>query len=166
MTKKALTAGAAVDQLNGRHRFVDIIPNRGGVGVFTYFRRHGKRTPLPRDFESAEWFAAYHEALSLSRKPGFPAVRIKRPRLSGRTPLIGVYLLMLKGEIVYVGTSATMPTRVATHRANGRPFDQAYYIETRDGDRLALEALLIRLLRPKQNRAMAANQNAAGTQNC
>src|SRR6516164_5700577 len=58
---------------------------------------------------------------ALSALPG----GVKHP---GAQPLIGVYLLLLKGQIVYIGESLNMPQRVATHRANGRPFDQAFYV--------------------------------------
>jgi hypothetical protein len=46
-----------------------------------------------------------------------------------------------------------MPERVAAHRNNGRPFDEAFYIATRADQRTKLEATLIRALHPTQNRA-------------
>jgi hypothetical protein len=58
-------------------------------------------------------------------------------------PLIGVYLLLLRGRIVYVGSSLDMPKRVAGHRSNGRPFDQVFYIATLAIQREALERILI-----------------------
>jgi predicted GIY-YIG superfamily endonuclease len=61
-------------------------------------------------------------------------------------------LLLLKGEIVYVGTSQNMADRVAAHRANGRPFDKVFYIGATERERLMLEELLIRRLRPRQNK--------------
>jgi hypothetical protein len=69
-----------------------------------------------------------------------------------REPLTGIYLLMLDGQIVYVGSSLHMPRRVAEHRMNGRPFDQVFYIRTTADQRDALERLLIRQLDPQQNR--------------
>jgi hypothetical protein len=35
-------------------------------------------------------------------------------------PLIGVYLLLLKGKIIYIGFRLHMPRRVADHRSNGQ----------------------------------------------
>ena len=61
-------------------------------------------------------------------------------------PLIGIYLLMLKGKVVYIGSSLNMPSRVAGHRSNGRPFDQVSYIATRANQREQLEATLIRAI--------------------
>ena len=119
--------------------------------TYTYFRRGNEpkvRLPNP---ESADFWDAYQTALHASpteliRK----AARIERERKKG--PAVGVYLLMLEGEIVYVGSSRRMLLRVSSHRANGRPFDQAFYIGTKEDERLALEYLLIRRLRPNQNR--------------
>jgi hypothetical protein len=67
-------------------------------------------------------------------------------------PLIGVYLLLLKGKISYVGSSLHMPRRVADHRSNGRPFDRVFYIATKANEREMLEATLIRAINPTQNR--------------
>jgi hypothetical protein len=67
-------------------------------------------------------------------------------------PLIGVYLLLLKGRIIYVGSSLNMPKRVDQHRGNGRPFDQAFYIATKANQREALERVLISAIDPPQNR--------------
>jgi hypothetical protein len=72
---------------------------------------------------------------------------------------VGVYLLMLKGKVVYVGSSLRMPRRVAGHRTNGRPFDQAYYIATTAGQRTQLEATLIRAINPPQNKVHRTGTN-------
>jgi hypothetical protein len=68
-------------------------------------------------------------------------------------PLIGVYLLLLEGRIIYIGSSLNMPKRVAAHRTNGRPFDQVFYIGTMSDEREVLERTLIRAINPPQNRA-------------
>jgi hypothetical protein len=73
-------------------------------------------------------------------------------RVDPDAPDIGVYLLMLDGEVVYIGSSLDMPERVAGHRTNGRPFDDVFYIGTRSDQRLALEQVLIRAIKPAQNR--------------
>jgi predicted GIY-YIG superfamily endonuclease len=67
-------------------------------------------------------------------------------------PLIGVYLLMLKGRVVYIGASLNMPHRVADHRANGRPFDKVFHIATKANQYLELEATLIKAISRPQNR--------------
>jgi hypothetical protein len=93
-----------------------------------------------------------------NRTPGKGCVRSrgrKDPNLV--QPLIGVYLLLLKGKIVYAGESLNMPKRVAEHRANGRPFDQAYYIATAANQRANLERVLIRAINPPGNRAHRVN---------
>jgi hypothetical protein len=59
---------------------------------------------------------------------------------------------MLKGKVAYIGSSLNMPQRVAAHRSNGRPFDQAFYIATKAKERDALERVLIRAINPPQNR--------------
>lgn len=68
-------------------------------------------------------------------------------------PLIGVYLLMHRGALIYIGSSLHMPNRVAQHRANGRPFDKVHFIATKANERGLLEQTLIRALHPSQNRA-------------
>jgi len=67
-------------------------------------------------------------------------------------PLVGVYLLLLNEEIVYVGASLEMPERVNAHRRNGRPFDRVVYIPTAADEREVLEQILIRAINPPQNR--------------
>jgi hypothetical protein len=77
---------------------------------------------------------------------------VKRKDSDEAVPLIGVYLLLLEGEIVYVGSSLNMSQRVAEHRSNGRPFDRAFYLATTAGEREALERVLIKAINPSQNR--------------
>lgn len=66
-------------------------------------------------------------------------------------PQVGVYLLLLKGKIVYVGSSVTMPRRVNQHRVGSRPFDEVFYISTTKAERKKLEAILIKAIDPPQN---------------
>jgi hypothetical protein len=66
-------------------------------------------------------------------------------------PDVGVYILLLKGKIVYVGSSRTMRRRVAKHRTNGRPFDQVFYVATAEAERLRLEMTLIKAINPPGN---------------
>jgi hypothetical protein len=117
-----------------------------------YFRRAGfPRIKLPGQLMSPEFMAAYQEAMAPARRLPRLALRGGVER-SGAQPLIGVYLLMLKGKIVYVGSSLRMPQRVAEHRSNGRPFDDAFYIATTAKEREALERVRIAAINPPQNR--------------
>jgi hypothetical protein len=129
-----------------------------------YFRRKGfPRATLPGLPWSSEFMEAYSNALAMAGLPqptalmpstlpgGVVAKRGVDPNIV--QPLIGVYLLMRKGIIVYVGSSLNMPKRVADHRGNGRPFDQVFYIATKANQREALERTLIRAVNPLQNKA-------------
>jgi hypothetical protein len=66
-------------------------------------------------------------------------------------PLVGVYLLLLKGKVIYIGSSRNMPRRVRQHRNGSRPFDNAYYIVTTESEMRSLEASLIKAMLPAQN---------------
>jgi len=62
----------------------------------------------------------------------------------------GVYLLYDKGEVVYVGQSKNPMYRIGSHIQEGKKqFDEFLVYETEDYD--AVEAFLIRALRPKYN---------------
>ena len=101
---------------------------------------------------SPEFIASYHTAQgSRFDRLALPG-GIRRSRTKGDPgavqPLIGVYLLLLKGRVVYVGSSLNMPNRVAEHRSNSRPFDQVFYIATAANQREILERILIRAIDP------------------
>jgi hypothetical protein len=115
------------------------------------FRRKGHRQiTLKGRPGSPAFMAAYEKAMAGTALP--PASTLVGG-IAGNTPLIGVYLLMLKGMVVYIGESLHMPNRVAAHRTNGRPFDQVFYIATRANQRAVLERSLINAMHPSQNRA-------------
>lgn len=73
-------------------------------------------------------------------------------------PLVGVYLLLLKGRVVYIGSSKNMPMRVRQHRNGSRPFDNAYYIATTESEMRSLEASLIKAMLPVQNTSGTARR--------
>ena len=129
-----------------------------------YFRRHGlTKVPLPGLPWTPEFMAAYNTALAGAALPlpsSLPGGIIAKRRVDPGTvqPLIGVYLLMLKGKVVYIGSSLNMPSCVAGHRSNGRPFDQVFYIATRANQREQLEATLIRAINPAQNKVHCADR--------
>ena len=117
-----------------------------------YFRRKGySKIALPDQIGSPEFVLAHAAALNAPRAIPVSALRGGVER-SGAQPLIGVYLLMLKGRVAYVGSSLNMPRRVNEHRLNGRQFDKAFYIATHAREREALERVLILAISPPGNR--------------
>jgi hypothetical protein len=120
-------------------------------GAFVRFRRGDVDLYLTGAPWSDEFMRDYAAALEGVQAPlSTDGVVAKRGTVQ---PLIGVYLLMFKGAIVYVGSSLHMPKRVAQHRVNGRPFDQVFYIGTTPDEREVLERTLIKAIDPAQNRA-------------
>jgi hypothetical protein len=73
----------------------------------------------------------------------------------GRCP--GIYILLDGEEVVYVGQSGDIRTRLRTHRGEGaKSFSQArWYQEFSLPSRVKLEAILILLLLPKYNRGLS-----------
>jgi hypothetical protein len=140
-----------------QYRYLQAFVDKSGK-PHVYFRRRGyPRIRLPDQVSSPEFALAY--AAAIREEPMPPASSllggiIARPDRNPNAvqPLIGVYLLMRKGKVVYIGSSLNMPRRVADHRTNGRPFDKAFYIATTPREREALERVLIAAIRPLQNR--------------
>ena len=132
-----------------RPRFVQKLTDRKGRERL-YFRRAGSpRVTLPGPIGSRQFEQAYRTALA----GGIVIVREVARRTKRRhVPRLGVYFLLLGDELVYIGSSMDMPQRVAQHKTNGRRFDRVFYIETRPGERLGLEAILIRALGPRHNK--------------
>jgi hypothetical protein len=64
----------------------------------------------------------------------------------------GVYLLLIAGQVVYVGRSVDLLSRLAEHRRSGRPFDETRVIPCDLERSIWLERELIRTLDPEQNR--------------
>ena len=139
--EKKLAAYIAKHHPALKRKFVQQFTDRRGGQRF-YFRRPGfARAALPPPW-SPDFMEAYTAALEGTALP--PAstlvggVRTKRGVDPDTVqPLIGVYLLLLKGKVVYIGESTHMPNRVAAHRRNGRPFDKVFYIATKANERIA-----------------------------
>jgi hypothetical protein len=126
-----------------------------------YFRRPGQPAiPLPGEPGSSKFMKSYETALAGLPPPAKAKKQLDHADRAQVPPKVGVYLLFLGDELVYVGSSMNMPGRVAEHRSNGRPSDRAYFIATKMSERGDLERALIRALRPSQNR----NQNIDRTQ--
>jgi hypothetical protein len=131
-------------------RFVEVYNDRYGTRRI-YFKRGGKRVALPSKIGSPAFLKAYQAALDGTPVPERMRQSVLKV-VNPSEPKVGVYLLLLKGEVVYIGSSLGMQTRVAQHRSNGRPFDQVFYIGTTMAQRTILEHTLIAAIRPKQNR--------------
>jgi hypothetical protein len=143
-------------------RYINHFNDRHGHARF-YFRREGFPTAtLPGRPWSPEFMTAYEEAMACKsetpKSPLLDSTLVGGVRAMGGVdpntvqPQIGVYLLLLKGMVAYIGSSLKMPNRVADHRSNGRPFDQVFYIATRANERERLEVTLIKAIDPSQNR--------------
>jgi hypothetical protein len=71
-------------------------------------------------------------------------------RFAPREKISCVYFLSRKGEVVYVGQTCDLESRVNSHRQQKR-FDEVCFFEP-DGDRVEhVEAALIKALRPPLN---------------
>lgn len=64
----------------------------------------------------------------------------------------GVYFLFRENELIYIGMSSHIPTRIASHRQNGREFDKYHVIWCELADAYRLEESLIMALHPRQNK--------------
>jgi hypothetical protein len=119
---------------------------------------------IESDRAGAEAKLLAHKRSTIKALQRHLAVLLPPKRRDPDIPDIGVYLLLLDGEVVYIGESLDMPARVAGHRANGRPFDDVFYIGTHSGQRVALERILIRAINPPQNRKHRPRHGAAEPQ--
>lgn len=145
------------------HAFIDRHGN-----TRCYYRPPGKRAvPLPADTTSAAFRRAYKAAVSgepLKIPQTHHASRKTKRKKSDLVsafitkPKVGVYILLLEGRIVYIGSSENMARRVLSHRTNGRDFDEVFYIGTKEDDRLRLETILIRAVKPRGNRTNGAKR--------
>lgn len=83
----------------------------------------------------------------------------------GQLPDPGVYLLLQGEEIVYVGQSGDIAGRIRAHRREGKKqFDGVRWASVwRGSDRLRAEAILILVLTPRYNRALALGLRSDGT---
>lgn len=72
-----------------------------------------------------------------------------------RSRWVGIYFLISKGEIVYVGQSGDVDSRIAGHlratKKNKKEFDSAFWIEVSEHDLGPYEGAFIRALAPRYN---------------
>ena len=66
-------------------------------------------------------------------------------------PLSGVYFLCEMDEVLYVGKSSNVVTRVGTHLANNIPFTTVFYLPCPAGEAEVTEAEFIKCLQPPYN---------------
>jgi excinuclease UvrABC nuclease subunit len=70
-----------------------------------------------------------------------------------RTEVSGVYVLIDSDDVVYVGKSFDIESRVAQHARRGRfSFQQAFCLETAANEMDAFEGFLIRMFNPRHNK--------------
>ncbi len=62
-----------------------------------------------------------------------------------------VYFLMLGEELVYVGQTVTLASRISDHRRQGRKFDAVYFLLATSRDAEDLEGKYIHILKPSGN---------------
>lgn len=74
----------------------------------------------------------------------------KSPKTDFKKELLGVYVLYKDDEVIYVGRSGKIYSRVCQH-LNGLDFDYFRYQECSNKDIKALENYYIEKLRPKKN---------------
>jgi hypothetical protein len=68
--------------------------------------------------------------------------------------LCGIYFLVQGDEVVYVGQSVNLHSRISSHIADGhKQFDRVFFRRAAPAELNPLEARFIRVLRPKLNKA-------------
>jgi len=71
--------------------------------------------------------------------------------LTGVNPPPGIYFLVWRGQIMYIGQSVNPYVRIATHAKDGKAFTRAYFLPVPRGELDAVEGALIRALKPRLN---------------
>lgn len=121
-----------------------------------YYRRHNNAYRVYGSRKDAIKEAAEaNAALGLSNeapRPVLSAAEIARAAVPAR-PVCGVYFLLRKERIVYVGQSTNVYARLGCHASTGgKEFDAQHVIECELGELNWLEALYIVKFRPEYNR--------------
>jgi len=73
----------------------------------------------------------------------------------------GIYVLFLRGEVVYVGQTIHMFDRLGKMDHKGRDFDKVYFIKCDLTELDRLEALMISKLNPQEGRAYTFNNSTS-----
>lgn len=68
---------------------------------------------------------------------------------------VGVYLLIDSGDVVYVGQSRNLASRVSSHiQSEEKDFDSVEFHECSEDELPEIEAMLIAMMKPKYNRTI------------
>jgi len=65
--------------------------------------------------------------------------------------VVGIYFLVKDNDIVYVGQSIEVPSRVRGHKSTGKKFDSAYFIPVPEAALNEVERAFIAVLKPPLN---------------
>lgn len=71
----------------------------------------------------------------------------------------GIYVLLLNGEVVYVGRTINIFNRMADQDHRERTYDKIYFIRCNQDEIDRLEALMILKLKPREGNAYNFNKN-------
>jgi hypothetical protein len=103
--------------------------------------------PIPRKVEQ-----------NIFLPPGFVALdeqaiaAISRPAIP---PTPGVYFLLCRGRVVYVGQTRSLAARISAHQWRSGSFDSIAFIECDAALLGAIETAYIQRLRPEQNKRIS-----------
>jgi hypothetical protein len=70
-----------------------------------------------------------------------------------------IYFLINGDEIVYVGQSSSLQSRLESHRSDKKEFDRVLFLPTPSSFLSSLEMALIRALKPKYNQSLVGDLN-------
>lgn len=113
--------------------------------------RRGKHTPLGPSVDYAihesQKILDASEEIRYSLASERDIVSASRPI----TKICGIYFLVRNERVVYVGQTLDIEDRVREHVLHGKRFDRYYWVKCAPEDRLKLEAVYIKELRPEEN---------------
>jgi len=132
-------------------------------GVVRYYDRFG--VALGRDL-----IAAMESALNDGRELPFSIVHFGRYTVLAEKTIIqrsrpvqalcGVYFLIHRSRVVYVGQSVNIMARIADHARSSKTFDRAHWVLCPEKDLSELEATYIDALKPPLNLAKPQRKRA------
>jgi hypothetical protein len=152
---------------------VNIINDLARDGFMPHYRVKGVDQPLFHAQESKDWIIAnliervegrklLPPVLKVVLEPLAAAPMCLPPALAAISGLkeldldgfCGIYFLCLGSEVVYVGQSIVVPSRVLSHRKE-KECDRALFLRTPESDLNEVERRFIELLNPKLNKAFS-----------
>lgn len=77
----------------------------------------------------------------------------------GPPSVCGIYFLVSEGEIVYVGQSTNIASRIGNHAAERKQFDSYYYQQCDSKSLDEMESAYIRKFKPRLNKAAPRNSH-------